>query len=156
MYQQIAVPFRLLYDAGGLCAESIAFHALGTDGHRGASTLSGILRHSGRAGQARGVARPWKRTDDAWHAECSYDVPRRILDPLERTSEILFGIIMVLTFTGSIRVADAGREGLRTVLGGRDWLQSGLGTGRRRDVPHGEVHGPRALLVALDGTPPDS
>jgi VIT1/CCC1 family predicted Fe2+/Mn2+ transporter len=45
-------------------------------------------------------------------------VPRRILDPLERTSEILFGIIMVLTFTGSIRVAEAGREDLRTVLAG--------------------------------------
>ena len=45
-------------------------------------------------------------------------VPRRVLDPLERTSEILFGIIMVLTFTGSIRVADAGREDLRTVLAG--------------------------------------
>jgi hypothetical protein len=45
-------------------------------------------------------------------------VPRRVLDPLERTSEILFGIIMVLTFTGSIRIADAGREDLRTVLAG--------------------------------------
>jgi hypothetical protein len=54
----------------------------------------------------------------AWHVECSNDVPRRILDPLERTSEILFGIIMVLTFTGSIRVADAGREDLRAVLAG--------------------------------------
>ena len=43
---------------------------------------------------------------------------QRVLDPLERTSEILFGIIMVLTFTGSIRVADAGREDLRTVLTG--------------------------------------
>lgn len=43
---------------------------------------------------------------------------QRVLDPLDRTSEILFGIIMVLTFTGSIRVADAGREDLRTVLGG--------------------------------------
>jgi hypothetical protein len=42
----------------------------------------------------------------------------RVLDPLDRTSEILFGIIMVLTFTGSIRVADAGREDLRTVLVG--------------------------------------
>ena len=53
---------------------------------------------------------PLKKDQDAWHAECSYNVPRRILDPLERTSEILFGIIMVLTFTGSIRVAEAGRE----------------------------------------------
>jgi VIT1/CCC1 family predicted Fe2+/Mn2+ transporter len=42
----------------------------------------------------------------------------RVLDPLDRTSEVLFGIIMVLTFTGSIRVADAGREDLRAVLAG--------------------------------------
>jgi VIT1/CCC1 family predicted Fe2+/Mn2+ transporter len=42
----------------------------------------------------------------------------RVLDPLDRMSEILFGIIMVLTFTGSIRVADAGREDVRTVLVG--------------------------------------
>ncbi len=42
----------------------------------------------------------------------------RVLDPVDRTSEILFGVIMVLTFTGSIRVADAGREDLRTVLVG--------------------------------------
>jgi len=42
----------------------------------------------------------------------------RVLDPLERMSEVLFGIIMVLTFTGSLRVADAGREDLRAVLVG--------------------------------------
>jgi VIT1/CCC1 family predicted Fe2+/Mn2+ transporter len=59
----------------------------------------------------------------AAHERRSFDhtispVPRRVLDPLERTSEILFGIIMVLTFTGSIRVAEAGREDLRTVLAG--------------------------------------
>jgi VIT1/CCC1 family predicted Fe2+/Mn2+ transporter len=45
-------------------------------------------------------------------------MPQRVLDPLDRTSEVLFGIIMVLTFTGSIRVADAGQEDLRTVLVG--------------------------------------
>lgn len=43
---------------------------------------------------------------------------RRVLDPIDRTSEILFGIIMALTFTGSIRVADAGREDIRAVLVG--------------------------------------
>jgi VIT1/CCC1 family predicted Fe2+/Mn2+ transporter len=43
---------------------------------------------------------------------------RRVLDPLDRTSEILFGIIMVLTFTGSIRVAETGQEDVRTVLWG--------------------------------------
>ena len=45
-------------------------------------------------------------------------VPRRVLDPIDRTSEILFGVIMALTFTGSIRVADAGREDIRAVLVG--------------------------------------
>ena len=43
---------------------------------------------------------------------------RRILDPVERTSEILFGLIMVLTFTGSISVAEAGYAEMREVLVG--------------------------------------
>ena len=40
----------------------------------------------------------------------------RVLDPVERLSEILFGLIMVLSFTGSISVATAGREEVRDVL----------------------------------------
>jgi hypothetical protein len=40
----------------------------------------------------------------------------RVLDPLERSSEILFGLIMVLTFTGSISVAESGHEETRAVL----------------------------------------
>lgn len=40
----------------------------------------------------------------------------RVLDPFERASEVLFGLIMVLTFTGSIRVASSGREEVREVL----------------------------------------
>jgi len=42
--------------------------------------------------------------------------PGPILDPLERTSEILFGVIMVLTFTSSISVAEGGRAETREVL----------------------------------------
>lgn len=42
--------------------------------------------------------------------------PRRALDPIDRISEILFGLIMVLTFTGSLSVVEAGREGTRTML----------------------------------------
>jgi hypothetical protein len=42
----------------------------------------------------------------------------RVLDPLERASEIVFGLIMVLTFTGSISVAEDGRAEMRTVLMG--------------------------------------
>src|SRR3954469_5425349 len=41
---------------------------------------------------------------------------KRVLEPHERISEILFGVIMVLTFTGSLSVAEAGREGVRVML----------------------------------------
>jgi len=41
-----------------------------------------------------------------------------ILDPIERLSEVLFGIIMALTFTGSIHAASAGEEEIRTLLYG--------------------------------------
>jgi len=41
---------------------------------------------------------------------------KRVLDPHERISEVLFGLIMVLTFTGSISVAEASREDVRTIL----------------------------------------
>ena len=36
--------------------------------------------------------------------------------PVERVSEMLFGLIMVLTFTGSLSVAEAGREDVRAML----------------------------------------
>jgi hypothetical protein len=41
---------------------------------------------------------------------------RRALEPHERTAEVLFGLIMVLTFTGSLSIAEAGREDIRTML----------------------------------------
>jgi VIT1/CCC1 family predicted Fe2+/Mn2+ transporter len=41
---------------------------------------------------------------------------KRLLDPMERTSEILFGLIMVLTFTCSFSVANAGRSEVREML----------------------------------------
>ena len=41
---------------------------------------------------------------------------RRALDPIDRVSEVLFGLIMVLTFTGSLSVAEAGRDDTRTML----------------------------------------
>jgi hypothetical protein len=42
----------------------------------------------------------------------------RLLDPYEHVSEVLFGLIMVLTFTGSLSVAQAGREDIRSMLVG--------------------------------------
>lgn len=41
---------------------------------------------------------------------------KRVLEPNERISEVLFGLIMVLTFTGSLSVADAGRDDVRAML----------------------------------------
>jgi hypothetical protein len=40
----------------------------------------------------------------------------RILEPMDRISEILFGLIMVLTYTGSLSVATADRAQTRTML----------------------------------------
>jgi len=40
----------------------------------------------------------------------------RVLDPVERSSEVLFGLIMVLSFTGSISVVSAGEEEVREML----------------------------------------
>jgi len=47
----------------------------------------------------------------------------RVLDPIARVSEVLFGLIMALTFTGTLSAATSGREEFRTVL---------VGTIRRR------------------------
>jgi VIT family protein len=41
---------------------------------------------------------------------------KRVLEPAERIAEVLFGLIMVLTFTGSLSVAEAGREDVRAML----------------------------------------
>jgi hypothetical protein len=41
---------------------------------------------------------------------------QRVLEPIDRVSEILFGLIMVLAITGSLSVAEAGRGDVRTML----------------------------------------
>ena len=41
---------------------------------------------------------------------------KRLLDPIDRVSEVLFGLIMALTFTCSISAAETGREDVRTLL----------------------------------------
>jgi VIT1/CCC1 family predicted Fe2+/Mn2+ transporter len=40
----------------------------------------------------------------------------RVLDPVDRISELMFGLFMTLTFTGTLSVATAGREDVRTML----------------------------------------
>ena len=41
---------------------------------------------------------------------------RRFLDPIDRISEIIFGLIMAVTIVGSLSVATAGTEDVRTAL----------------------------------------
>ena len=41
---------------------------------------------------------------------------KHVLDPIDRVSEILFGLIMVLTFTGTLGAAEAGREDVQIML----------------------------------------
>src|SRR5262249_16765333 len=48
--------------------------------------------------------------------EPSTEPQARILEPMDRVSEILFGLIMVLTYTGSLSVATADPAQTRTML----------------------------------------
>jgi len=44
------------------------------------------------------------------------NVREPVLDPVDRVSEMLFGLFMALTFVGAVSVATAGREEIRTML----------------------------------------
>lgn len=48
--------------------------------------------------------------------EGTEDQSSRLLDPVQRISEILFGLIMAVTIVGSLSIATAGRDDVRTVL----------------------------------------
>jgi hypothetical protein len=41
---------------------------------------------------------------------------RGVLSPIDRLTELFYGIILVLTFTGTLRVASQGRDDVRTTL----------------------------------------
>jgi len=71
---------------------------------------------------------------------------RRVLEPIDRVLEVLFGLIMVLTFTGSLSAAIAASPSIETsVLAGLERMKQpgswcgpgalatgGAGTARRR------------------------
>ena len=40
----------------------------------------------------------------------------RVLDPVERVTEVIFGLLMAMTFTGTISVATSGQEAERTMM----------------------------------------
>jgi hypothetical protein len=63
--------------------------------------------------------RPWAAFPVIAHTsklEPSQPATSGLLNPLDRNAEILFGLFMVLTFTGTMSVATAGREEVRTML----------------------------------------
>jgi VIT1/CCC1 family predicted Fe2+/Mn2+ transporter len=41
---------------------------------------------------------------------------KRVLDPIDRASEIIFGVLMATTFTGTLSVATAGSQEIRTMM----------------------------------------
>jgi len=41
---------------------------------------------------------------------------KHVLDPLERVSEVIFGLLMAMTFVGSLSVATAGQQEVRTMM----------------------------------------
>jgi VIT1/CCC1 family predicted Fe2+/Mn2+ transporter len=48
--------------------------------------------------------------------EVGEEKPARVLDPIERVSEVIFGLLMAMTFVGALSVATAGREEVRTMM----------------------------------------
>ena len=41
---------------------------------------------------------------------------KRVLDPVERVSEIIFGVLMAMTFIGALSVAESGSQDVRTAM----------------------------------------
>jgi hypothetical protein len=77
-------------------------------------------RQTGRASSCRphNMLFPGKtvRCSEAPILEPSTEPHSRVLDPMDRISEVLFGLIMVLTYTGTLSVASDDRAEVRTML----------------------------------------
>ena len=54
--------------------------------------------------------------DSPLGASPGWSINNPVLDPADRIAEVLFGLIMVLTFTGSLSIAEAGRQDIRAML----------------------------------------
>ncbi len=49
-------------------------------------------------------------------AEQQKEERRRVLDPVNRISEVIFGLLMAVSFTGSLNAVTAGRQEVRTMM----------------------------------------
>jgi hypothetical protein len=71
----------------------------------------------------------------------------RILNPLERFTEIVFGLIMVLSFTGALATFTLLQTTLQ-VVAGDGWRDKAVGHGDRCDgPPQGPADYPRLTLT---------
>jgi hypothetical protein len=67
--------------------------------------------------RAPGLQAPaFLRIDTGAMTEKPPEPPLRVLDPMDRISEILFGLIMVLTYTSTLSVMTADKASVRTML----------------------------------------
>lgn len=64
------------------------------------------------------LPRSYVGPDGTMTSEAGLPSSKRVLEPIDRISEVLFGLIMVLTFTGSLSAAGAGRAEVREMLVG--------------------------------------
>ena len=101
----------LVYWRPGPCGlPDLRHHALPASSPRAlrrattASRLNESLRHRGRMRKGGSMSNMDK------------EKRQRVLDPVSRISEIIFGVLMALSFTGSLNAATSGREEVRTVM----------------------------------------
>jgi len=74
----------------------------------------GVAIGVGRRGESKIGHRPGVLDAANWGTLMG--LPDRVLEPVERLSEILFGLIMALTITGAVSVATADQFAIRTML----------------------------------------
>jgi VIT1/CCC1 family predicted Fe2+/Mn2+ transporter len=86
-----------------------------------------------------GTTRPAVGPDAVRALRLVGEARRRVLDPVDRFAEATFGLIMVLTFTGALRVAEAGQQEVK------DMLVAALGC----NVAWGLVDGVMYLVTSL-------
>jgi len=59
---------------------------------------------------------PARGPDILFMASATSPARQRLLDPIERSSEVLFGLIMVLTFTGSLRASGLDHDDVHRMM----------------------------------------
>ena len=81
----------------------------------------------------------------------------RLLDPVDRISEVLFGLIMAVTIVGSLSVATAGRGEVRAVVAAALGCNRGPANGAdgkpERHSVRARAHPPSAFTDAIKTTP---